>query len=325
MIFGIYPGGVAGAPGNTGTVADFAVGKADNPIQIRRALAQLQGSTSLFIIRSYVHYIGQGIIEVSSSIVDQLDQYRGPCQQVDLVVGYHADSYVKQDWQQGLSQLFDQYGPLLHSLQIAEEPNLYHFPGDGVFPQISQVIVDGVKWAKQEALKRNLTVKIGFNTLPSFAETDPFWNSLKELVDASFLASLDYVGLDFFPDVFRPVAEDGQPMDLRQSVQAVLTHLRESTLKKANIPFNVPIHIAEHGWATGPDRSYERQAQVLEIVIRSIYELRQTLHITHYELFALRDADSSNPGLFHQFGLLRDDYSPKPGFLTYQRLINEFG
>lgn len=33
--------------------------------------------------------------------------------------------------------------------------------------------------------------------------------------------------------------------------------------------------------------------EVLEIVIRTIYNLRQELNISHYELFGLRDADSS--------------------------------
>ena len=47
-------------------------------------------------------------------------------------------------------------------------------------------------------------------------------------------------------------------------------------------------------------------------VIRTVHYLRQGLNISHYMLFGLRDADSSKPDLFHQFGILRDDYTPKP-------------
>lgn len=47
------------------------------------------------------------------------------------------------------------------------------------------------------------------------------------------------------------------------------------------------------------------------------------LNIQEYELFGLRDADTSNQNMFYQFGLLKDDYSPKPSFYTYQKLINE--
>ncbi len=32
--------------------------------------------------------------------------------------------------------------------------------------------------------------------------------------------------------------------------------------------------------------------------------------VTHWELFALRDADSTRADPFHQFDIVRDDYSP---------------
>jgi hypothetical protein len=41
--------------------------------------------------------------------------------------------------------------------------------------------------------------------------------------------------------------------------------------------------------------------------------------------YQLRDADSSNPSIFYQFGVLRDDYTPKPAFEVYRRLIAELG
>ena len=40
-------------------------------------------------------------------------------------------------------------------------------------------------------------------------------------------------------------------------------------------------------------------------------------------LFTLRDADSSKDGMFHQFGVLRDDYSPKPAFERLRGLFRE--
>jgi hypothetical protein len=32
-----------------------------------------------------------------------------------------------------------------------------------------------------------------------------------------------------------------------------------------------------------------------------------------------------DPNLFYQFGLMRDDYTPKPAFAVYRRLIAELG
>jgi hypothetical protein len=34
---------------------------------------------------------------------------------------------------------------------------------------------------------------------------------------------------------------------------------------------------------------------------------------------------SAQPDSFYQFGLLRDDYTPKPAFETYRQLIAELG
>ena len=129
--------------------------------------------------------------------------------------------------------------------------------------------------------------------------------------------------MDFYPDVFRPVALDGQPNDLQQSVINVLRHFRNVNLKTGNIPLSVPIHITENGWATGENRTYERQAQVIEKVIRTILLIKDELNIDTYELFALRDTNTSNQNIFYQFGLLDDNYFPKPAFEVYRQLIKE--
>ena len=83
--------------------------------------------------------------------------------------------------------------------------------------------------------------------------------------------------------------------------------------------------MAENGWPTSPDRSYERQVVALETIIRTIHDYRGNYHVKHYQLFDLRDADSSHPDIFSQFGILRDDYTPKPAFEVYRRLIAELG
>jgi hypothetical protein len=54
-----------------------------------------------------------------------------------------------------------------------------------------------------------------------------------------------------------------------------------------------------------------------------VHARREELNVTHWELFTLRDADSSRDSLFHQFGVLRDDYSPKPAFERLRGLFRE--
>jgi len=152
--------------------------------------------------------------------------------------------------------------------------------------------------------------------------SEEFWRSIGALGGQPFLDSLDYVGLDFFPDVFSPAA------DLRADVLNVLETMRSTWLAAAGIPATVPIHIAENGWPTGPTRSCVQQSAVLETIVRTLMEHRTRLNLARYTLFSLRDADSFSPesagNIFHHFGLMRSDYTPKPAFETFRRLIAEF-
>jgi hypothetical protein len=111
----------------------------------------------------------------------------------------------------------------------------------------------------------------------------------------------------------------------------LLRDLRLRDLATAGIPASVPVRVTENGWPTGTNpltgtcRSLARQAEVIDAVVRTVYRLRRELNISHYMLFGLRDADSSKPDLFHQFGIMHDDYTPKPAHHTFRQLIRELG
>jgi hypothetical protein len=80
--------------------------------------------------------------------------------------------------------------------------------------------------------------------------------------------------------------------------------------------------ITEHGWPTGPGRPASRQADVLRTVIDVVARNAQALTITGYIHHTLRDAWSAGSGLFCQFGLMTDDYTPKPAFHAYRDLVS---
>lgn len=63
--------------------------------------------------------------------------------------------------------------------------------------------------------------------------------------------------------------------------------------------------------------------EVLISTLAVVNQLKEKLNITHYEYFGLRDAESANSGF--QFGLMKDDYTPKPAFDTYKKLIQQYG
>jgi hypothetical protein len=144
-----------------------------------------------------------------------------------------------------------------------------------------------------------------------------FFTDLTRAGGEQFIADLDYIGLDFFPDVFRPIA----PASLASVVQGLLEAHRRDNLAPAGLG-HLPLVITEHGWPTGPGRTAERQAEVLRTVIDAISRTAEALSITGYIHHTLRDARSAGSGLLRQFGLMTDDYTPKPAFHVYRDLID---
>ena len=316
MTFGIYAGSVAG------TETDLAIGKEDNPQLILQALTQLSCPDKNFLVRGYIHYLGEGRLGYEAP--ENIEQYANENRRLDIVICYRSSKYDEDDWTKSIIKIINRYKDKLSTIQITEEPNLKTaFAGDGSFDNIEKALLAGVVTAKKEIEKQQLKIKVGFNAIPSFNPADTFWNIIGNDEFKKLREAIDYIGLDFYPDVFRPVALDGQPNDLEQSVVNVLRYFRNINLKTGNVPLSVPIHITENGWATGENRTYERQAEVIEKIIRTILSIKDELNIDTYEVFALRDTNTSNQNIFYQFGLLNDDYFPKPAFEIYQKLIKE--
>jgi hypothetical protein len=302
LTFGIYAGG---------RVALDDGSPAEDPVAIASALDQLHGDHP-FLVRAYVHY--PTMVEAPPNPAQLLGDRR----RLDLVVCFRDPGTDLTGWLDFLKGLVREHGSALAALQVTEEPNNAGPGGDGGFPAVRQALVEGVIAAKREALALGLDVLVGCNATPIFDPAQEFWTDLGRRGGQEFRDALDYVGLDLFPDVFQPIPSER----LADTVLAVLTGFREQSLAAAGIPDATPIHITEHGWATGPGRSAARQVEVLDTVIRTI--AKADLNITTYEHFALRDADSGQQDPLHQLGLLRSDHTPKPAFAAYRDLIAEF-
>jgi hypothetical protein len=88
---------------------------------------------------------------------------------------------------------------------------------------------------------------------------------------------------------------------------------------------DVPLHISENGFPTGPGRSPALQALALSAMVRSVDAIRTAYNVSDYRWFDLRDSASSDPNFESQYGITNDRYSPKPAFATYRDLISELG
>lgn len=327
LVFGVYPGGECGSGDG------LAAGPPDDPVRTLRCLAELQGESKPFVIRVYERFSGRGDLSpFPAASPSHYERYLGPGRLLDLVLMFQSPSGDVAAYRDFAAELAGRHANHLYSVQVTEEASFTDGPGviDGPYPNVQRALVEGVV-AVKDTLRRlgKYDVKVGFNATPTFGPSVSFWSGIGALGREGFHTCLDYAGLDFFPDVFASAAPDGQPGDLRASVRSVLETMRNEWLPAAGIGSGIPIHITEHGWPTGPERSYERQAQVLETVIRTVEAERRRLNIARYTLFGLRDSDSSNPdvadNVFYHFGITRDDYSPKPAYEVFRKLVRELG
>ncbi|WP_433218651.1 hypothetical protein ACQP00_13060 [Dactylosporangium sp. CS-047395] len=301
MTFGIYAGGLG---------ADVDGSVIPGPPEDPGPTAELLDELGVRVVRGYLQYSDAegGHIEAPP----RPWQHAVNGRKLDLVVCFREPGADLTGWIDFLRTMLRTHGDCLATLQVAEEANHDGPGGDAGFPAVRRAIVEGVLAARAEADRLGLDVGIGCNSTPIFDPAQEFWTSLKEIGPV-----IDYAGLDFFPDVFRPLA------DIRGGVEGVLRGFREQSLAAAGVPATTPIHITEHGWGTGPGRSLERQAEVVEEVVRTVASLAGSLNIAAYEHFALRDGNSTVPRPMSQFGLVRSDYTPKPAFDVFRRLIAE--
>ncbi|GGV17111.1 hypothetical protein GCM10010182_42700 [Actinomadura cremea] len=309
MEFGIYPGGTTGDD-----EGGLATGPADEPAKILAALRELQDGGP-FLVRGYCGFTDQeGAREETPHDVGR---YAGDGRRLDIVVQYQSASGDVPGYLGFVRDVVRRHGAAIATLQITEEPNVAGVSTlDGYYPDVRRALVEGVVAARAEADRLGLDdLRVGFNTTPMFGPAAGFLTDLTDLGGRPFVDALGYVGLDFFPDVFMPAPEPGP-------ATAGLLAMHRDLMTEAGIPASVPLHITENGWPTGPGRTPERQAEVLAAVLDAVTGEAGALGIGAYLHFALRDADSSKDGLFHRFGLLHDDYTPKPAFDVYRKYVS---
>ena len=129
------------------------------------------------------------------------------------------------------------------------------------------------------------------------------------------------MGVDAYPGTFVPatVVNPGDAM-----LEAI-AQVRECYMPIAGFGPRLPIHLEEFGYPTGPGRGEDLQVRALRGFVRKVNRYRGTYGVTNVNWFGLRDNNSAGPNFQSFFGLLRDDYSPKPAFAVYRKSIRKLG
>lgn len=311
LVFGVYPFGTAGGP--DGVIS----GPPDDTALIGQALGDLAGGGPPLLVRMYVTFDG-----AAGKALDQVAQFAQIGSVVDLSLNFHDRNGDVEQWCSFVQQVVQRHGSQVGSIGVTNEANLLHVPfaPDGAYPNALEALADGIAAAAETKRSTGGTAALGFTTASDTTpEAESFWQRLVARNGKAFGAAVDFAGLTMYPGVFGPPA--GSATELAQQTTGMLTGYR-AQLSAAGIPDTVPIRVCESGWPTGPGRSEQAQAEALRAIVGTVAGLRGELHITHWELFTLRDADSSRDDIFGQFGILRDDYTRKAAFEVLRDLIS---
>jgi hypothetical protein len=302
----------------------------EDPAKQVAGLAGLRPGDGPFVLRLHRFFWSGGEDEIRR-VLALSDLYTRAGYLVELQLRYHPNAQQEGDigaWVEHVREVVRRFGanPRVVAIQVTNEVNITFSPdsSDGSYTGARDALIEGVVAAKDEVRKRGFRqLEIGFNwayrSEPS-AENG-FWSYLRDHGGPRFVEALDWVGVDAYPGtVFPPAHTEGGERD--GMVNAFSTF--RCYAGSAGIPETVPIHVEENGWPTAPpERSYEQQAKVAETLVRAVNDFRGTYNITDYRWFNLRDGDTTSPNFQTQYGLMTDEYEPKPAYGVYSRLVRE--
>ena len=324
--FGVTPGVQTGQLG-TGPAPPRTP---EDPARQLSSLAQLRPAGAPFVLRLHRFFWSEGEGAVKRFLA-LADRYTRAGYLVELQLRYHPNAEQEGDipaWTAFVREVVDRFGPnpRVVAIQVTNEVNLAISPdsSDGAFEGARDALIEGVKAAKDEVSRRGFRqLEIGFNWAYRGAPGDEssFWGYLRDHGGKDFVAALDWVGVDAYPNtLFPPANTSGGERD--SMVNAFSSFRCYAAI--AGIPDSVPIHVEENGWPTSPPaRSYEKQAEVADTLVRAVHDFRGTYNVSDYRWFNLRDGDTTSPNFQVQYGLMTDEYEPKPAFDVYRRLVGE--
>ena len=327
LVFGIYPGGLIG------TVGPKVMTRPENAELRLLALQRLRGGDRPFVVRLYTAYRGRAAAQaLDGELLLQMQRYTAAGFRIELVLTYrpveverHAPIGGYVDFVRRAVRRVG-YDQSVVSLQITNEANVRGAPdaSDGSYPGAREALVRGVIAAKDEVRRHELSwLRVGFNwAYERGRAADAFWRGLARVGGRSFADAVDWVGLDVYPGTWGPALPGNDLASaVRDRMIGALRSMRRIHLKEVGIPDSVALHVSENGYPTGGSRNDATQAIVAAAAIHAVHDVRGAYHVTDYRWFDLRDADSANSNIESQYGLMRDDYTPKAAFATYQALV----
>jgi hypothetical protein len=325
--FGINPAGFAGALGPP--VAETPESRA----KTLAALARLRPAHTPFVLR-----LNRLFWSDRAAGIRHFEHLAGVYSRhgygLEVQVRYHPTAQQEGRigaWVRYVRHVTRRLGAIhgMRALQITNEVNFLPIApdaSDSSFTGAKEALIKGIEAAHRVARRHGFAhLQIGFNWAyrSDPATESAFWDYLRDHGGPRFVRSVDWVGLDAYPGTIFPPVEPTAG-DFADGMVNAMSVLRECFMPIAGLGPGVPIRVAENGWPTGPARTEARQVTALREMVGAVNRFRGNYGISDYRWFDLRDHNTASTNFQHHYGLLRDDYSPKPAFRVYAHLVRRF-
>ena len=324
LTFGIYPGGLAGQ-----IVGPPAEPKPDDPAKILDALDQLRGGPRPFVLHLYLEWNGTDDQEERVRAAEELiGRYTAAGYAVEYVLTYRPRA------RRGEPDVRD-FVAFTRAMVAPPGPAAEGDPGDERGEQrplarrvrrrlpgrARRAAAGDHRGGATRSERQGLgALEIGMNWFYRLGPDHEyeFWTELgREGRARSSRVRSTGSGLDAYPGTFFPPGlalprVDGQRDELAARVLHAARRPRAATCRSTS-----------SRTATRPApaaRSPSRSARCARWS-GAVHDFRGNYGVTDYRWFDLRDGDSSNPNFGQQYGLMLDDYTPKPAFGAYRELI----
>ena len=298
-----------------------ARGAPDDLRRLPAILDTLRGGRKL-LLRTYLPFAGEESVPAAMSMLQLCAVSGAPW---DVVLSFRIDSDDLTGWLRFIRRVVTQFGKSLDTLQITGEPNSSRH---SIFMTLAirRARTCGGRCAT-ESSPRNLppataprrSRSVSTQCQPS---TRPMISGSRSPALARHLSNRSIMSAWISTPMSSVGASRRRNSPRRLNRSSGNSETATSPPEESRRAF--PCASARTAGPRGPVVLMTDPARAgRSIITRFTLGLRTELNITHYELFGLRDADSSNDVSFYQFGIMRDDYTPKPAYETYQRLIRE--
>jgi hypothetical protein len=321
--FGVYPWGAAGA------VSQVEPQLADQPFAALRAVKQLQGSRSM-TVHLYGQYTGADADEADALLSDA-KWWSDNGVRVEIVLRYRpASADLSSGYVPWVSEVATRLAAIrdVVAIQVGNEANSDGSPAasDGAYPGAVRAVALGVAAARRAVIAAGRSdIGVGFNWAAggSPCALDPFFAQLQRAGGRAFVNAVGWVGIDVYPGTWSAPAPSAHPRLslIADSVTSSLRCLRTRQMPSAGLSSAASITVTETGYPTDPARSEQSQVAVLRQIVAATQSVSRAYGVTGLRWFGLRDANTKSGQLENGYGLLHDDYSPKPAFAAYEQII----